>query len=137
MTICTPIQKNCRSAKEPGFTLLEVVAVLVVLGVLAALAVPRLSSGLSGPDLMQAENELIRDLRMARSYAMSYQDPGNRATVNPNDYDNVTGNEITFEYPSGKLDDGDKEITIDVGGNQRTICVLAETGSVLRSECRP
>lgn len=135
MKFCPPTRKNCRSAKDQGFTLLEVVAVLVVLGVLAALAVPRLSSGLSGPDLMQAENKLIRDLRMARSYAMSYQDPGNRATLNPNDYDNATGGIITFEYPSGKLDDGDKEITIDIGGNQSTICVLAETGSVLRSEC--
>ena len=125
------MKKNSSSSNSPGFTLMEVVAVLVILGVLATLAIPRMSSGLSGPNLMETENKLIRDLRMARSHAMSHHIPGDRATVNPNNYDHAQGGQISFNYPHGNFQGNDVTITI----GDRTICVLAETGAVRRSAC--
>lgn len=60
------------TGREAGFTLIELVIVLVLLAVIAAIALPRIGSGLLGsaPNLENAQDRLIGDLRNARSRAM-------------------------------------------------------------------
>jgi MSHA pilin protein MshC len=53
-----------------GFTLLELVLVLVILGVLAAVAVPRLSLT-TGLEARSAATDLVRALRGVQLYAMN------------------------------------------------------------------
>ncbi|RZU98608.1 pilus assembly FimT family protein [Spiribacter vilamensis] len=60
-----------------GFTLLEIVIVLVILGVFAALGFRSFSGGGSATDLAQAEDIVIAELRKARSRAVHRLPPSN------------------------------------------------------------
>ncbi len=55
---------------QAGFTLLEVLLVLAIMGMLASIAAPRLGGGVAGLDLSTAARELATDLRRTRSEAL-------------------------------------------------------------------
>jgi prepilin-type N-terminal cleavage/methylation domain-containing protein len=55
--------------KKDGFTLLELVVVLVIIGLMSALVVPRLTGPLSNLDLKTAAKNISASLRYARSRA--------------------------------------------------------------------
>ena len=61
-----------RHAKHSGFTLIELVIVIVILGILAAAALPRFSS-LSTDARLAAVNGLAGSLRSAASIAHATQ----------------------------------------------------------------
>jgi type II secretory pathway pseudopilin PulG len=54
-----------------GFTLVDIVATIAVLGVLLAVAVPSLIAGMEGLRLGQATREVEREIHMAKSRAVS------------------------------------------------------------------
>lgn len=62
-----------RPGRNRGFTLVELIIVMILLAVIAAVAAPRVTGGLfsSGPQLSRYQNELIGDLRRARVVAMA------------------------------------------------------------------
>ena len=55
--------------KKNGFTLLELVVVLVIIGLMSALVVPKLTGPLSNLDLKTAAKKISASLRYARSRA--------------------------------------------------------------------
>jgi len=56
---------------EGGFTLIEIVIVVALLGVLSAIAVPALQQWIARQQLRQATTELAGNLNLARTAAMS------------------------------------------------------------------
>jgi general secretion pathway protein H len=64
------IEKHSRSDKAAGFTLLEMLVVLAILGLTAAMAVPLLSRGSEALRLETASGELAAALRVTRSAAI-------------------------------------------------------------------
>ena len=143
-----------------GFTLVEIVLIIVILGILAAIAVPRLGSS----DIEAATDALIADLRQARTQARSCYTGGDPMTYGFGDSRDEWGvyepdcggsiggssfryfdddftvdgpDELEFEYPDGALANGDHE-SLEVGeagnGQSRTICVR-EAGAIRRGEC--
>lgn len=60
------------SFRQAGFTLLELMAVVTIIGVVAALAAPSLSDTRADSRTNEYANELVRGLRHARSAAAGY-----------------------------------------------------------------
>ncbi len=58
------------SARERGFTLIEIVVVLAILGLMTALILPRMSGTQSRTDLRVAAREIAAGLRSTRNLAM-------------------------------------------------------------------
>jgi type IV fimbrial biogenesis protein FimT len=54
-----------------GFTMLEVITVVIVIGILAALAVPTFDEAIKKIKFKAASNTIMADLRMARSNAIT------------------------------------------------------------------
>ena len=61
--------------RKPGFTLIELVLVLVILGVVTAVTVPAVVSSIRGNRLRVASRTVIRMGRYARSMAVLKQQP--------------------------------------------------------------
>ena len=145
------MKKNSSSSNSPGFTLMEVVAVLVILGVLATLAIPRISGLQTSMDVQEARDQLIGDLRQARSMAqacagtdVTVENNDNGWTVEPNtdcghsisrsnQGVTVSNLPVTFSYPDGNPDSG-PTISLSAGDNTSQVCIDASTGSISRCD---
>ncbi len=86
-----------------GFTLVELLVVLLLLGVIYGLAGPMLDVGASGVDLKVASRQLAAGLRKARSVAISEgHDAALTLQVGTRKF-SVTGDPKTYSLP-GKVD---------------------------------
>lgn len=129
---------------------MEVIAVLVILGVLATLAVPRIAGLSSSMDLQDARDQLVGDLRMARSMAQACA--GTEVTVSNSNASGWTivpdtdcGHSITrantgvtvdgfaviFQYPDGNPDAAE-DIELSAGGSSVRVCIAADSGIITR-----
>ena len=160
MLMADPI--NIPEKQASGFTILEIIAVLVIAGVLAGLAIPRITGMLyHGLEMEKTRDQLTGDLRRARAMAQSCAETdgvevvfNNKAWVvqpatngcghsiqrEAEDGVSITApdSELTFLYPAGNLDhdaNGYREIDILSGGETVHICVRAKTGSIMRGPC--
>jgi general secretion pathway protein H len=142
-----PDQVRPREKKttNSGFTLIELVVVLAIIGVSLAIAVPLLARHLTGASLNAATSEIRAMLRNARSTAIVedrpvvfHGDPGGGYWLDRRHFTlpmmNGTqplrvaiegGAQILF-YPSGGSSGG--RIVVTSGGGQREIAVDALTG---------
>lgn len=143
-----------------GFTVLELIVVLVILGGIAVIALPRIPGGLldSTPSLAAAEDQLVGDLRRARSQAMACgHNKSVRVTISggwtvdaagnclgsplagPRNLAGVTlaGSDLDFRYPWGHLEGReDTLLTLSAGSaDPRRICVFGQTGAIRRGAC--
>ena len=67
----TPSVTNILMRKKQGFTLLELIVVLVIIGIVAGVAVPRFTGSLDSIRFRKTMNELVYFLREARIKAMA------------------------------------------------------------------
>jgi type IV fimbrial biogenesis protein FimT len=56
--------------KNSGFTLIEIMVTLIIVGILAVVGLPSLSSFTSGGNLVSSSNELVSAIHIARSQAI-------------------------------------------------------------------
>lgn len=64
-----------RIYKETGFTLLEVLVTLIIIGILASIAVPMFLSAKSNADLERSSSDLVRTLYKAQLKAVNEKIP--------------------------------------------------------------
>lgn len=116
--------------------MLEIFAVLVILGILASIAVPNISGGIDAADERKVADKLKADLREARSMAqacagvsveVSFRSDGwdiepNECNLREIERDGLeavlegddVGDSFTFGYPLGDIADG-SGFDIDIG----------------------
>lgn len=57
-----------------GFTTLELVLVIMILGIISAISVPRIASIVSDVEVKGAAERILDDLNFARNYAITHKD---------------------------------------------------------------
>ena len=86
--------------RHSGFTLLELLVVLVLMGLITGMAVPLLSSGLPGAQLKASARELLAGLRQARDQAITLrQDAALTIDVQKHAFQ-VSGNPRVYKLPA-------------------------------------
>lgn len=73
---------SCASGRVPGFTLLEVLVVLVIIAMATAMAAMAFSGGLDGMRLRSSSKEIAAQLRHTRTQAIATGRP-QRFTIDP------------------------------------------------------
>jgi type IV fimbrial biogenesis protein FimT len=83
MTCTTPVRRQALLPQQQGFTLVELMTVIVVLAILATLAAPPLASLVENQRARAASFDLVSDLLLARSEAAKRAGSGAVVRVSP------------------------------------------------------
>lgn len=71
-----------RGFTQQGFTLIEALVVVAIVGLLAGLVAPRIQSMISGQEFRTARSQFILSVREARALAIRSSDPSRFSIVN-------------------------------------------------------
>ncbi|MFZ5943369.1 MAG: pilus assembly FimT family protein [Bacillota bacterium] len=131
------VSKSYILKQEKGFTIIELVLVVVILGILATLVYPSASDIISSQRLQSTAKEILSDLRIAQQLAISKENNtriifNNSSSTPPNTYfvKNVTANETIKEatLPPGITINTSKIIDFNiVGTTQNDTITLKNT----------
>lgn len=99
-----------------GFTLIELLITTVVIGVVAALAVPRFQTAWDRQKFRSGNNELVSKIKMARSNAIASKEPYGLYLNGENQTFIVFKDAVNIGDYS--YDDGDSAVTVDTLPNE-------------------
>ena len=91
--------------RTAGFTLLELLVVLVLMAMMTGLAIPLISAGTPGAQIKAASRELLVGLRQAREQAIVSRQPAAMSVNVDERRFQITGQTRAFQLP-GKLQIG-------------------------------
>ena len=146
-----------RAFKEEGFTLLELLIVMVVVGILAALGLSGYLNAQRNAQLSEASTQFATDLQRARSEAQRYnRDASLALNADGSSYTlTLDGQEttrqlphdaqveitagrptVTYSAPYGEVDAPDRRFVISTARtpNVRSVRVIGVTGKVITSD---
>jgi prepilin-type N-terminal cleavage/methylation domain-containing protein len=144
-------QSAFRIPQSKGFTLIEVILVMVIIGILAATVVPRIDFTISTTASVDGAAYIVAsDIRYAQEFAMANRVskqvnfPANSPTYNfnpPNSLDpsgqlpsgvtiNAPGYTVQFNSLGEPIAGGGGSVTVSAGGLTKTVTVTNYTGKV-------
>lgn len=135
--------------RAAGFTLIEIVVVIALLGILATLGFQTLGNNTSLAELQKAQDEVLAELRRARSEALHQLPPTNGSDAVIAQIDAATEQASvcpqTVNYPYGQLgraeppacpSTSNPRVIIVERADERVCLTLApETGRATRIDC--
>lgn len=140
-----------RLRNNKGFSLVELLVVVAILGVMTALVIPKISSSSSASNVKTSAREFLTNVRYTRERAISMVSHYTiKISVKPNgqyiygiykgDDSTTTTLENGFEFPVGvQVDNSSYLVTFDesgncvVGKNSGTLVITSADGSASRS----
>jgi Tfp pilus assembly protein FimT len=91
--------------KDKGFTFLDLIIVILILGVLGMTVIPRFQSMVAESKLNEATGELVSGLQYARNLAIQYERPfGLKADVSENWFNVFDTNPYPDDVPPARPD---------------------------------
>ncbi len=96
---------------SPGFTLMELIIVIVIVGILSALSVPRITGLLTSMQMKAAREKILDDLKYIENYAISHHDTTWIVIDQPNN------SYALYAGPSA----GDRQLLRDPSTNQNAV----------------
>lgn len=94
MRVKTPISRP----GDSGFTLIEILIVLLLLGAAAVLVMPSFTTGLAGVELESAARDFVTELKRARLAAVSTQQPRRIILMEPEGSEDARRYVLTDEF---------------------------------------